>query len=247
MKIKHILVAITISVFSFQSVFADLVNEISVKYSVILDRYEMERSPESFQTLLTRIDTRIDDRLENSNISNIKRSLYLALKKVNAQRRIDIDQNDIVISTLRNTFYDDADDSTKSEEQVEETSSTSKTELFSTQRVLENNIRTELQQTLASQKNTEVLNAFANAWYDIYSTNSQFEFVENNDIKRIGFTKYISITQDNYKRMLLRDKISKIGTLIIYDGQNYYIPSSTINIETKNAYSRSQNLFFSGL
>jgi transglutaminase-like putative cysteine protease len=240
MKIKNILVTLVILILSIQFSSANVVEEISIKYAAVLDKYEAAQSPDALQSFISRIDSKIDERLQNPQLSDLKKSLYLALKEVNAGRKDKPQEKDLVVNALKNTFYSETKDQTSNSEQ-------SKAELFRTQAALENTMRWELEKSLTQQRDNDVLNAFSDAGYVAYSTNSQFEFVEENDIKKIDFTKYVRVTEGNYKWLLLRNKISKIGAEIIYDGQSYYIPTSGISIETKNAYSRSQTLFYDSL
>ncbi len=145
MKIKYILSAAFIALFSVQSVFADVVSEISVKYSAILDRYETELSTEKFQDFITKIDDRIEDRLEAPDVSELRRLLYVALKTENAKRKTDPDRQETINAILRNSFNSNQNTttSTSSSDITQD-----KASLFRDQSIIENTIRVDLQNEL---------------------------------------------------------------------------------------------------
>ena len=247
MKIKYIIATIIISIFSIQSAFADIISEISIRYSAILDRYELTLSSVEFQNFITKIDSRIEERLADSNVSDLKRSLYIALKTENGKRKSVVNTIPNTINN-RTTLRNSVDSNQNSQVETNISALTkNKDSLFQNQQIIESTIRNSLEYELWQQRDNNILNAFAAENYVIYNTNAQYEFVSWNDIKKISFTRYIPVDATNYKAVLLRDKISKVWNEIVYDGQEYYIPSSWINIQTKNAYSRSQDLFLDSL
>ncbi len=224
MNFKKISLFVIVFILSIQTTSADIITKIQERYVLILDNFEQSYSPSNFQKLLDTIDSRIDQKQAESKKSEKIQRLFIVLKAENKKRRSAWElvnpkdlETPVVVATNDPVILQ--------------------------QRIVENTTRENLKNALPNLSSDEIALAFEDAWFEVIGSSSLFEFVDGNDIKKVNFKRYLAVDASNYKRLLLRHKLSKLWTTLVYDGEKYYIPTQDLEIDTKINYSEAREFF----
>ena len=238
---KNILIFILIicSFFSYNWVFASETNSPLIKaYNNFVVKLENKiKSKEDQLIILKKVKIKIDTILRTKKLSTKSTILLTELS--------DLNNNQItkVKSKIDNSYYTDI---LKTKLQNNETPKIN-TELTNSYNIDSKQIELEKQerQKFIDFKNSFVLPTFISnilssnrkILYIIQNDESKiFEFLENNKIKRIIFTSYYEITEDNYNLYY-----SKNWYILNYNWKYWFIEN--YEIEDKIPYSESYNLF----
>ncbi|MFA5916680.1 MAG: transglutaminase-like domain-containing protein [Candidatus Gracilibacteria bacterium] len=238
-KIILILTLIICSVFSYNGVFALGTSSPLIKaYNKFIVKLENKvKSEDSQLIILQKVKAKIDTTLKIKNIST--KSIIL-LKELSDLNNAQIKE---IKSKIDNSYY------TNILKTELEKNPISKTNILNNTSYNIDYKQIELEKK-EKQKFIDFKNSFAlpNFISNVLSTNRKFlysiqdnenhlfEFLENNKIKRIIFTSYYEITEENY--ILFN---SKNGYILIYNGKYLFIEN--YEIEDKIPYSESYNLF----
>lgn len=214
---QKILISTILFLSVITSTFAVTSAEIQVKYENILAKIEQQYSEEKFFRLLWKIDDRVDEYLEDRDISSQKRWLLLTLKSINQSKR------------AQNTINTDI--------VVNQSSALRK------QEIIEATTRKNLQSVINEYSRPSFIQKFLDKWYEFVGVNPKFELVKWNEIQKISFASYIALNESNANSLLRKEIFSDLGDTIIFDGTNYYIPQWRVDYITKTPYSKADNIF----
>ena len=214
---KILLILICIYNFSPTVSYADTNAEIIEKYESILVTLEDKYTLLRFFSLLDKLDERINLYLQTWDISDRQADILARVKIINQNKR-DFKAEIVVAWSSQNEIE---------------------------QSIIESTERKKLQAITSWYTTDTFVDSFVEKWFRFITTNDKYEYVDKNTIKKLSFDTFLPVSEENYKSILTRDIFSSVGSLIIYNWEDYLIPQWDPDIIEKIAYSKAWD-YFSG-
>lgn len=184
--------------------------DLEVRYNSIISQLEKKYWEKKLLSTLESVNDSLDIILKSNNISERKISIVEDIKKINYEKIFKINLN-----------------------LVSQNSST-------VQKIKEINERKKLEAWLINKfSDPTFVDSFKKKWFKIYNINDDLEFVEQNSIKKLQFSKYYLLSNTNYNWFTNKKWI------IVYKVNSWeYWYVEDYKVEEKIKYSQAQDYFY---